>query len=222
MSPFEEPNATYTNKTLIHNWWEDRYMTQDVLKSTESRVFSNDLSSFPSAIHELATSKREADYRRLTSPAPVKVTKPSLYSSKNLEERIAAYGDPTPLAYTLGRITPDEESPAHNRHLKTTYQVFLEDLPKAASIASPAYFSQTDRSHYIKNSLAKDSLDPTHLGTSEMAGSKGTRGEITRNPKEAGNPYGVSVYVDEYAKWQAKLAGMPLHESVRRAQTKYF
>ncbi|GAX82809.1 hypothetical protein CEUSTIGMA_g10235.t1 [Chlamydomonas eustigma] len=222
MSPFEEPNATYANKTLIHNWWEDRHMTQDALKSTDSRVFSNDLSSFPSAPHELATSKREADFRRLTSPAPAKIVKPSLYSSKNLEERIATYRDPAPVAYTLGHITPEEEPDGSNRHLKTTNQVFFSDLPKAASTASPAYFSQTDRSHFVKNSLATDRLDPTHLGTSEVIGSKGTRGEITRNPKESGNPYGISVYVDEYAKWQTKLAGMPLQDSVKRAQTKYF
>ena len=51
---------------------------------------------------------------------------------------------------------------------------------------------------------------------------QGNRGEITRNPREAGNPYGVSVFVDEYAKWGTKLEGMPLTESVRKAQTKYF
>lgn len=56
----------------------------------------------------------------------------------------------------------------------------------------------------------------------EPLGSKGSRGEMTRNPREAGNPYGISVYVDEYAKWQTKLSGMPLSESVRRQQTKYF
>ena len=26
------------------------------------------------------------------------------------------------------------------------------------------------------------------------------RGELTRNPRESGNPYGVSVFVDEYAQ----------------------
>jgi hypothetical protein len=51
---------------------------------------------------------------------------------------------------------------------------------------------------------------------------QGSRGEISRNPREGGNPYGVSVFVDEYATWGTKLEGMPLSESIGKATTKYF
>lgn len=55
-----------------------------------------------------------------------------------------------------------------------------------------------------------------------VAGGKGARGEITRRPGESGNPYGVSVFVDEYGKWGSAIQGMPLTETRARMQTKYF
>ncbi len=77
-----------------------------------------------------------------------------------------------------------------------------------------------DASHRVTGQLRKDIWDTSR---DAQAGSKGgARGEITRNPKEGGNPYGVSVFVDEYATWQTKLNGMPLEESVAKATTKYF
>ncbi len=39
---------------------------------------------------------------------------------------------------------------------------------------------------------------------------------------QAGNPYGVSVFVDEYAGWGRKLAGTTLGETVSRKMTTYF
>ena len=36
---------------------------------------------------------------------------------------------------------------------------------------------------------------------------KNVFGELTRCPKEAGSVYGLSVFVDEYGKWQTKLRG---------------
>lgn len=63
-------------------------------------------------------------------------------------------------------------------------------------------------------------LSETH-GTE--ASGKGLRGELTRNPREAGNPYGVSVFVDEYAQWGSKLAGKTtLGETASRKMTAYF
>jgi hypothetical protein len=40
---------------------------------------------------------------------------------------------------------------------------------------------------------------------------------------QAGNPYGVSVFVDEYAAWERKLGGRLTHgDTVARKMTAYF
>lgn len=40
---------------------------------------------------------------------------------------------------------------------------------------------------------------------------------------QSGNPYGVSVFVDEYAQWGDKLGGkMTLGETVSKKMTSYF
>ena len=61
-----------------------------------------------------------------------------------------------------------------------------------------------ERTHFHDSSVHKATYDEGHVSTSEPKGSKGSRGQITRNPREAGNPYGVSVFVDEYANWAEK------------------
>ena len=82
--------------------------------------------------------------------------------------------------------------------------------------------AQPERTHFHDSSVLKAIYDDGHVSSLEPTGSKGNRGQITRNPREAGNPYGMSVFVDEYAQWGQKLSGMPLEESVKRAQTRYF
>jgi hypothetical protein len=39
---------------------------------------------------------------------------------------------------------------------------------------------------------------------------------------QSGNPYGVSVFVDEYATWGTALKGRPLTETVNRKMTAYW
>ena len=51
---------------------------------------------------------------------------------------------------------------------------------------------------------------------------QGGRGEITRRPGESGNVYGVSVFVDEYAKWGTACAGRTLGDTVSSKMTKHF
>jgi hypothetical protein len=132
---------------------------------------------------------------------------------------------PGELAYTKGR------SPLH---------------PEAASVVqlgpgtapTPA-MSASRQLHGHTAALARDSgslkaIDRTRFrratdatwageeGTRQMAGSaaggKGARGELTRRPGEAGSPYGVSVFVDEYAQWGRKLpaAGMTHGKAIER------
>ena len=251
--------------------------------STTSRVFASDLetSSSQPCPPELETTKRAAEHAMLTAVPPAAVRRPSMYSSSgtvagNVESRLATYGAPETLAYTLGRTVPLEDIKVPDRYMKTTNQQnyveqpqvrtaglgpsptdytkvacisyyqylctpncadrgalpFLPHHPRShfcpqaaldASASKPAgYFAPPAKTHFSDSTTVKAIYDTSHLSASEPTGSKGTRGEITRNPREAGNPYGVSVFVDEYARWQTKLAGMPLTESVGRAQTKYF
>lgn len=68
----------------------------------------------------------------------------------------------------------------------------------------------------------QDTLDVSRDPSSMPLGSKGSRGEITRRPVEAGSAYGVSVFVDEYAQWPAKLEGTSLSESIARKKTQQF
>lgn len=53
-----------------------------------------------------------------------------MYTSKNLEQKLEAYGNPASLAYTLGKTVPEQEAVVPERHLKTTNTVFFSELPK--------------------------------------------------------------------------------------------
>eukprot|EP00798_Chlamydomonas_sp_ICE-L_P015870 gene15870-22000_t len=176
-----------------------------------------------------ATTKNGMDEERFTALAPVKPPEPSMYGSKNLTERLQTYGVPDALNYAMAGTQP---LPGDlDRHMETTNQHFFDHLPRedmttAGTGTKPLdYFDPANRTHYNKGTLRKDAYDGTRkLPEEETAGGKGSRGEITRNPKEGGNVYGVSVFVDEYSKWGTALPekNMTLKESEARKTTKYF
>lgn len=261
----------YKNQTLVHNWWEDRHIPSGLKIPTKDRVLALDLRAttaerltlgrpagtlpdgLPSAPGQLAaTSKRGQDESMLGSLAPHKPVKPSLFGSRNLDERLATYGKPEALHYTLGGT--EVLASDSDRHLNTTNAHFYSKLPELDKSAArsgtelhktvhhsagldhttartgisrpPGYFAEApDRSHFSKSSVIRDTYDKTYRHPStEMAARGGARGEITRRPLEDGSVYGVSVFVDEYAKWGKVLPerNMSLGESVSRQQTKYF
>ena len=98
-------------------------MPTDVPMGTTARVFATDLAEgIPAPPEELATTKRATEHAMLTSQPPAIVKKPSLYSGSNLESRLATYGSPGALAYSLGRTAPMEESRVPDRYMETTNQ----------------------------------------------------------------------------------------------------
>lgn len=287
-----EAGRTYNNKTLVHNWWEDRLMPQpssgnsgpDIMTSTSNRVFAADLAATSLGAadsSELATTTKrrteaalqeairveQAAAAAATGQERAKVAGqggrgPSMFSGKHSpNERMQAYGKPDGVAYTMPPSV-GHEAEATNAYVRlfdgmTTNKVCYEADPAAArgSPPLPGYYDvggDSGRKHFKNSTLEKEkaAMSSTGVGfgtaelTSKMgggsgggggytgtvgllppgasAGRGGSMGELTRNPKEAGNPYGVSVFVDEYAQWQTKLAGMPLSETVSRAKTKYF
>uniref|UniRef100_A0A7R9VW83 Uncharacterized protein n=1 Tax=Chlamydomonas euryale TaxID=1486919 RepID=A0A7R9VW83_9CHLO len=211
----EGSGAAYNNGVMVGNWWEDRFMPRDTKLTTTERVFARDLDAAPSPAADAFTSTQravESAVQAAVPPAPVR--KPSMFASGDaaVEERLAAYSTPSAIAYMTGRVEPEVRNAPVERSFSTTARTaFAGEQPQRDG--SERYFPQAER-------LRRDTWGAP--SEPEKFGAKGGRGEITRNPREAGNPYGVSVFVDEYAQWGTKLAGMPLNESVGRATTKYF
>ena len=84
-----------------------------------------------------------------------------------------------------------------------------------------------DKSKHFVATLRRELTSAQHVTegatNTDSLGGKGNRGAITRRPGESGNPYGVNVFVDEYAQWGQKLSGKyTLGETVARKQTAYF
>ena len=105
--------------------------------STTSRVFASDLqtSSSQPCPPELETTKRAAEHAMLTAVPPAAVRRPSMYSSSgtvagNVESRLATYGAPETLAYTLGRTVPLEDIKVPDRYMKTTNQQNYVEQPQ--------------------------------------------------------------------------------------------
>ncbi|KAG1671904.1 hypothetical protein FOA52_003471 [Chlamydomonas sp. UWO 241] len=198
---------------MVGNWYEDRCVRTDTktAPTTFDRVFIRDLDVDAPGPSELATTNRAAAASMQASHPTAAVNQPSLFTGR-VEERLGAYGQPVALAYTMGRVDPEVKAAVPTADFTTTSRAAFTGAPVRPSDEQPR-FGQTGQ-------LAKDTWD----GKSDAGkfGAKGSRGEISRNPREGGNPYGVSVFVDEYATWGAKLQGMPLSESVGKATTKYF
>ena len=169
-----------------------------------------------------------------------------LYSgSYSLDERVATYGRPPSLAYSLppaaGKQVEEIEAINSKFDGTTTNRIFYQDLPARAKFSPPknGYYDTTldDTKHRKTMALEREAdffasggastitgSSPKIGATAKSAGSGrgGALGEFTRNPKEAGSVYGVSVWSDEYAQWGTKLSGMSLSETRSKAMTKYF
>lgn len=99
-------------------------------------------------------------------------------------------------------------------------QDFYEHRRDAALRADPHAYSREAK----QQSTGKLHRDTHTSGKSEdrFAGRAGRRGELVRHPGEAGSVYGVSTFVDEYARWGTKLQGMTYGDSAAQATTRYF
>lgn len=211
------------SKVLVKNWYEQRFQ-QDAASTcgstlrdlpTGQRVLARDQRD-PTA--GFLTTKQQMDRSMLAAPAPAKVKKPCMISEATLAERLQAYGRPESVAFTLAEAARPVE-----HHLETTNQAVYDRLPKEATLRDPGQFSGRDTTFARTGALEQEARAvPTLCDSGAHAGGKGARGELTRRPGEAGNVYGVSVFVDEYAKWGSALKGMPLAESTAKMQSKYF
>jgi hypothetical protein len=99
-------------------------------------------------------------------------------------------------------------------------QDFFEKRPAQALAHNAPYYTHA----VLPQSSGKLHRDTHTLGKAEdqFAGRGGRRGELVRHPGDAGSVYGVSTFVDDYARWGTKLAGVPLGETVAKATTRYF
>ncbi len=103
---------------------------------------------------------------------------------------------PAELTYTLGRNLVEEAAKPPERHLDTTNKHFFQDLPQQARQADATLTQPMDRSFHRVNIHLREAAAHKHVSEGpEFGGSKGSRGEVTRHPREAGNPYGVQVRV---------------------------
>lgn len=171
---------------------------------------------------EFTTTKQAMDQGMLSTAKPVDVRKPVMVTTHNLSATLNANREtgapPTGFAATLPKH-PDSELKSQ---LETTNQHFYDKKPELdKTTKDPAYFAPLDRTHHLDNIVYKDSYE-TVKHDNDINGRAGNRGELTRRPGESGNPYGVSTWVDEYAKWGDKIKGMSLSETRQKMQTKYF
>ncbi|KAG2443755.1 hypothetical protein HXX76_002101 [Chlamydomonas incerta] len=221
-------SQAFQNTVLVKNWYEDRFQAQ--VASATGRTLK-ELPTHERVVHKalppghpglFQTTKQAAEEKLLTTPPPAKINKPSMYTEANVAERLQTYGLSDSIHYTIGPNAAAEASrpPVHN--LTTTNKEFYEMKPEAARAADPDTFRASGPSPFAKTGVCAKSIQGETSDQTGAAGGKGARGEITRRPGESGNPYGVSVYVDEYGKWGGAIQGMPLTETRARMQTKYF
>lgn len=100
-------------------------------------------------------------------------------------------------------------------------QLFYEDKPAADRAARPELTAAQKSSFCSSGKLAHDVYTTGKL-QDVFSGRSGCRGELVRHPAEAGNPYGVSTFVDDYAGWGTKLGGASLAETASKKTTRYF
>ena len=118
-------------------------------------------------------------------------------------------------------------STCHINRLKSWWnvralQVFYDDKPALAKSARPDIFCVPPAQRFCSTGkLSQDTLN-TDRSEDTCGGRSGNRGEITRHPGESGSVYGVSTFVDDYARWGSKLKGMALSETERQKTTRYF
>ncbi|KAL6756383.1 hypothetical protein V8C86DRAFT_2649193 [Haematococcus lacustris] len=218
MLPLRHPDGHgrgYSNRTMVGNWWEDRLVANDsrMCNTTGERVLSLDQTQ-PEALLSTKTATDQAmAAARQTLPQPP--PRPSMYPSepalKAAVELYAPGGVPPAVpAFTIGRTTlQDPASPSAGQPRRdTTNTHFYHTLPAQQRAQHPEVYQHGDHSKYYKGTFRRELGATAHVTETEahMPASKGSRGEMTRNPGESGNPWGVSVFVDEYATW-GKQAG---------------
>ncbi|EFJ49597.1 hypothetical protein VOLCADRAFT_104173 [Volvox carteri f. nagariensis] len=215
---------TFQNTVLVKNWYEDRFQAAVASASgreqpTKERVIHQALPDGHPGLWE--TTKKEFDKAMLTSPPPANIKKPSMYTDGNLPDRLNTYGLADSIHYTTGPNPAAEAAKPAPRYMTTTNKELYEVKPQQDLTAHPEAFQSTKSPYGLTDALTK-SVRGEATDQSNVVGGKGARGEITRRPGESGNVYGVSVFVDEYAKWGSALKGMPLEETASKKQTKYF
>lgn len=99
-------------------------------------------------------------------------------------------------------------------------QDFYSERPARATAAAPGAYTRVT----TRQSAGRLAADTFTTGKPEdtFAGRAGRRGELTRHPAESGSVYGVSTFVDDYARWGTKLAGKTLGETVTKRTTRHF
>ncbi|KAG2436633.1 hypothetical protein HYH02_011567 [Chlamydomonas schloesseri] len=220
-------SQAYQDNVLVKNWYEDRFQSQ--VASATGRSLK-DLPTSERVVHKslrpdqavFQTTKQATEEKFLTTPPQAKVKKPSMYTEANVAERLQTYGLADGIHYTIGPNAATEAAKPAVHNLTTTNKEFFELKPEAARAADPDTFRASGPSQFAKTGLCVKSIRGEASDDANVAGGKGARGEISRRPGESGNPYGVSVFSDEYSKWGSAIQGMPLTETRARMQTKYF
>lgn len=177
--------AAYNNKTLVHNWWEDRIMNQEggpdaaAMTSTSNRVFAADLAG---SDFKPDTTKRRTDANLLQALEAEKATAaaatgqerakvagkggrgPSMFSGKHsCAERLQAYG-----------LEASADADVLLFDGTTTNKLAYEDGPAAArssfgSDLRQGYYDvggDTGRKHFKNSTLEREKSAMSSAGVS--------------------------------------------------------
>jgi hypothetical protein len=123
---------------VSRSWYEDRFIPGDEKLTTTNRVFARDLGEEPPLPAEIATTKREAEYKTRVSPAPSPIKKPSMFSGGSVEERLETYRTPDALAFTMGKVNVNETNKIPTSDYMTTTQHFFVEKPLVSLAATTA------------------------------------------------------------------------------------
>ena len=99
-------------------------------------------------------------------------------------------------------------------------QDYYTHRPAQAMAKAPDAYTRV----VTKQSAGKLAADAYTTGKQEdaFAGRAGRRGELTRHPAESGSVYGMSTFVDDYARWGTKLVGQQLGNTIAKRTTRHF
>lgn len=98
-------------------------------------------------------------------------------------------------------------------------QHFYEDKVTKAKTDSPDAFTM-NKPKISAGALYRDA-HTFERSPQVPSGRAGARGEITRHPGLSGSVYGMSVWVDEYSKWETKQDGWKREDSSTKRCTSY-
>jgi len=142
-----------------------------------------------------------------------------MVNSSNMSDAIWAARETAAPATGFGCTLPSRPHNSIKCDWRTTTQIFYDEKPAQARARGEAVPSA-----HLPCSSGKLQRDSYTTGKNESAssGRGGQRGELTRHPGEAGNVYGMSTFVDDYAQWGSKLRGVRLSHTERLKTTRYF